>query len=383
MRSIPRGRSLLSPFSKSVNIFSLFKKKERPKRIIYGYLPYWTIEKKEFLQYDKLTDIAYFGLHIDKDGNFLKVDVEGNQIPGYLNWKDSPDLDEIIKKSKEEGVRFALTIISHVDEVSDEFLNCRECWDTLLENIKQELRFKDITDLNMNFEYYEYTENSQHKLYQELIKYYNEELDKEFGDSFVVVATFADSLVKPRVTSDIDNLSKSADGIFIMGYDFHRPTSDNAGPVAPLGGIGIHSDYDLKTMVKDYLSVSPPNKLIMGVPYYGYNWVVETDEEYAKRIEGNDNSGYSMSQAYEEVMEVILENDPEIMWDELGQTPFFTYTSEETDQIREVYYENSQSLEAKYSLINENNLAGVGIWALGYDGGYIELWDLLYEKFVK
>ena len=121
----------------------------------------------------------------------------------------------------------------------------------------------------------------------------------------------------------------------------------------------------------------------MGVPYYGYNWVVETDEEYAKRIEGDDAIGFSKSQAYEDVMETILENNPNIMWDELGQTPFFTYISEETGQIREVYYENAQSLAAKYDLINENNLAGVGIWALGYDGGYVELWDLLHEKFVK
>ena len=39
------GKSVLSPFSRSVNIFSLFGKAEKPKKIIYGYLPYWSIEK--------------------------------------------------------------------------------------------------------------------------------------------------------------------------------------------------------------------------------------------------------------------------------------------------------------------------------------------------
>jgi spore germination protein YaaH len=49
---------------------------------------------------------------------------------------------------------------------------------------------------------------------------------------------------------------------------------------------------------------------------------------------------------------------------------------------RQVYFENERSLRAKYELIKANDLAGVGIWALGYDGGYQELWNLLKEQFV-
>ena len=31
--------------------------------------------------------------------------------------------------------------------------------------------------------------------------------------------------------------------------------------------------------------------------------------------------------------------------------------------------------------IKKNKIGGVGIWALGYDNGYPELWDLLTDKF--
>ncbi|MGE3801987.1 MAG: hypothetical protein AB7H80_13280, partial [Candidatus Kapaibacterium sp.] len=31
----------------------------------------------------------------------------------------------------------------------------------------------------------------------------------------------------------------------------------------------------------------------------------------------------------------------------------------------------------------QNELGGVGIWALGYDNGYTELWELLGMKFGK
>jgi hypothetical protein len=35
----------------------------------------------------------------------------------------------------------------------------------------------------------------------------------------------------------------------------------------------------------------------------------------------------------------------------------------------------------KYDLAIEENLKGIGMWALGYDGSRSELWDLIAEKF--
>ena len=34
-----------------------------------------------------------------------------------------------------------------------------------------------------------------------------------------------------------------------------------------------------------------------------------------------------------------------------------------------------------YDFAIDNNLKGIGIWALGYDGDNTELWSLLYSKF--
>lgn len=373
--------SIISPLSKSFSILALTNRRDTPKKIIYGYLPYWTIGQTEYLQYDKLTDIAYFGLHIDAQGNFIKL-TENNELhPGYNNWRNSQDLKIVIENCRKYGVNFALTIISHQDDISDKFLDCRECWDKLAENVIRELIEYNITDLNLNFEYVEFTPKEKAEQYTQFVQFMNERLDKEFVNSKLVVSTFADSIVKERITR-IESLGKAADQIFIMAYDFHRPNSDNAGPVSPIDGKGIHAEYDLRTMLKDYLAYVPPSKLIMGVPYYGYNWVVGTDEDYGERIEGSDEIGYSQSQTYEAVMETIIKLKPEIKWDELAKVPHFTYISPETKKIRHVYYENSESLGEKYDLINTYNLAGVGIWALGYDGGYRELWTLLENKFI-
>jgi hypothetical protein len=45
------------------------------------------------------------------------------------------------------------------------------------------------------------------------------------------------------------------------------------------------------------------------------------------------------------------------------------------------WFENSETLSEKYRWVLRNRLGGVGIWALGYDNGYPELWQSLRENF--
>ncbi|MFZ2664595.1 MAG: glycosyl hydrolase family 18 protein [Patescibacteria group bacterium] len=378
------SKGVVSPFASNSSIFSLFlKKHDKPRKIIYGYLPWWSIENIKYLQIDKLTHIAYFGLYLEADGSFSETTIgeDGSTInePGFRNWKNSKELKNLISKCNQEDVRVALTVISHIDKTNDAFLNCRECWDTLLVNLKKELDDKGIKDVNLNFEHAEGTDDGISEKFAELTKFLNEELDKIYGDSFLVVSAFGDSTTQSRVSSDLDNLGRYTDGIFIMAYDYHRPESETIGPVSPMEGNGSN----VTTTVTDFLTKVPPSKIILGVPYYGYNWLVEDTDRYAVRVPGSDENGFSQSQSYESVMETIIEVEPELKWDDLGKVPYFTYISPETGQLRTAFFENAESLKYKYDLVNNNNLGGVGIWALGYDGGYSELWDLLYTEFIK
>jgi hypothetical protein len=40
-------------------------------------------------------------------------------------------------------------------------------------------------------------------------------------------------------------------------------------------------------------------------------------------------------------------------------------------------------LSHKYQFAIDNQLSGVGLWALGYDEGYNELWGALSDKFIS
>lgn len=379
--SIKMPKDGAKPLGNGYSVLSAKSEKLEKNHIVYGFLPYWTLHKAEYFQLDALTDIAYFALRIDSNGTIRTYD-DGLIDPGYNKWENDETIDELIRDAKAKNIRFALTIISHEDDVTREFLNCRDCWDTLYNEIVREFDIKGIKHLNMDFELVEPDAEEDLSLkYSQLVNFLNQKLDKKYGNSYVVTSTLPDSMYKPRLT-DIESLAKASDSLFVMAYDFHRPTSDNAGPVAPINGAGIHAEYDIATMLEDYLTAAPPSKLILGVPYYGYNWLVYSSEEYSERVPGNDVLGYSISQTYEDIAETRLKYNPQIWWDEYGLVPYFTYYNHEYGTTRQVYFENKESLEIKYNLAIENELAGVGIWALGYDGGFQELWELLYETFV-
>ena len=380
--NIKISNDITQPLGTSYSVLAAVDERKPAEYYVYGFIPYWTLHQAEHMQVEKLTDIAYFALQINADGTIRQYNDEGFYEPGYNNWRDNEELDKLIAKSKASGTRFALTIISHEDDVTYEFLDCRDCWDVLLKDIIEELNFRGISNINMDFELVEQDSAEGYNLkYSQLVNFLNNRLDGYYGDSFVVTSTLPDSAYRPRIT-DITSLSKASDALFVMAYDFHRPTSDKAGPVAPINGAGIHAEYDIATMLEDYLTLAPQNKLILGVPYYGYNWLVDGGEPKAERIPGDDGLGYSISQTYEDIADTRLEFNPEVLWDIEGQVPYFTYFNPEKGTTRQVYYENKDSLRAKYALAKTNDLAGVGIWALGYDGGYQELWELLAEEFI-
>ncbi|MEK7595524.1 MAG: glycosyl hydrolase family 18 protein [Patescibacteria group bacterium] len=369
--------SFLTPIDRTIQVFNLLST-TKPIKTVYGYLPYWMLQNADYIDYAKLTDIAYFGLILDGKGNFKQyIGAEGE--PGFAKWKSNNTLDKVIRLAKVHNVRVALTVISQNDTDIDTFLTCRACWDNALANISQELLFKGITDISIDFEHVEQTNDIISQHYTDFVDFLNTGLDAKFGDSKVVVAAFADSFIRNRITKPTE-LARVSDGIFIMAYDFHQTTSDNAGPVAPIYNID-NKAYDVKKALTDFKKNTSSNKLILGVPYYGYNFLVEGPDPNSKRLPGNDVLGYSVSQVYS-----LIKDNPKIplsqsVWDESSKTPYVIYKSADTGMTRVLHYENQESLREKYKLVINENLAGIGIWALGYDGEYKDYWNLIKEQF--
>jgi len=100
----------------------------------------------------------------------------------------------------------------------------------------------------------------------------------------------------------------------------------------------------------------PPSKVILGVPFYGYEW--PTDGGYL----GASTTGAPTPLTYAQ----IASSSWPVYWDSFSSTPWTSF--QVAGQWYEVYYDDPTSLSLKADLSNFFSLRGVGVWALGMDG---------------
>jgi hypothetical protein len=88
---------------------------------------------------------------------------------------------------------------------------------------------------------------------------------------------------------------------------------------------------------------------------------------------------YDKDIPYREVMNLYGTNyTPQ--YDFVSMTNYFFLEFGDSTSV-ECWFDNAASLEKKYNLALSYGLKGVGIWALGYDNGYTDLWQLLDNQF--
>ena len=66
------------------------------------------------------------------------------------------------------------------------------------------------------------------------------------------------------------------------------------------------------------------------------------------------------------------------LWKSSSNAPWISYNISNWQQC---WYDDSLSISTKYQYAKENSLAGVGIWALGYDDNSDQLWGSIADQF--
>ena len=142
---------------------------------------------------------------------------------------------------------------------------------------------------------------------------------------------------------DYAALGQAADRALIMTYEWGY-TYGPAMAVAPINKVREVLDYAV--------TVIPNRKISIGVPNYGYDWRLPYVRGESKAVTiGNI-----------EALQIAINNNSEIRFDEVAKTPYFTYVSDGT--THEVWFEDARSILAKYKLIREYDLYGLGCWQI-------------------
>ncbi len=140
---------------------------------------------------------------------------------------------------------------------------------------------------------------------------------------------------------DYGLLGEAADSVLLMtyewGYTYGPPMA-----VAPLNKV--------RQVVEYALTKIPASKISLGIPNYGYDWTLPFVQGSSKATTiGNV-----------EAVQIAIANSAEIKFDETAQSPYFQYVSDGLPH--EVWFEDVRSLSAKFGLVKEYGLRGMGYW---------------------
>ena len=142
---------------------------------------------------------------------------------------------------------------------------------------------------------------------------------------------------------DYRALGELVDGVFLMtyewGYTYGPPMA-----VAPLNMV--------RRVVEYAVSEISPSKIMLGIPNYGYDWPLPFEQGTTK----------AQSLGYTEAISLAIDHGVPVYYNETSQSPYFFYW--QYGIRHEVWFEDIRSVQGKFSLIKEYNLAGGGYWQL-------------------
>ena len=157
---------------------------------------------------------------------------------------------------------------------------------------------------------------------------------------------------------DYQALGEAADHVLLMtyewGYTYGPPMA-----VAPIDQV--------RRVVEYALTQIPGEKIDLGIPNYGYDWPLPYERGVTKAATINNV----------QAVRIAVEQGAEIRFNELAQSPYFTYVDNGTEH--EVWFEDVRSLQAKFDLIKEYGLRGCGYWQIIQ--WFRANWLLLYSQF--
>jgi hypothetical protein len=326
---------------------------ELSKRV-FGYHPYWGGSNYLNYQWDLISDFCYFSYEVDA--------VTGNPTTVH-DWHTSEAID--LALANDVKVHLCVTIFSgHYT-----FFNSATTQQTLIDNVIQMIDERGAQGVNMDIE--AISSSLSNELTSFLINLSNQ-LHAALPEAELSIAAPA---VNWSGTYDISTLKDYVDLFMVMAYDYYWNGSSQAGAVSPLYSMTSAYDYNFSKTISYYQSQGvPKNKLLMGVPYYGRQWPTQGPDApsntngsgtaYTYRYVKNNTSGYYSN-----------ENKK---WEANSFSPYFSF---ENNGWNQCFMEDTYSLGKKYNIVNRRQVAGIGIWALGYDNGYSALWDLIAGKF--
>ena len=338
------------------------------ERQVYGYLPYWRLDSGtvDRLNYNLVSTIAMFGLGIKRDGS---IDTAWRGYRAYV----SDNATAVTNAAHAKGVRvvptFQLFDSGTLPKMTT-FLHSGAAQSRFIGQALALMARRSADGANFDFEPMPASLSLD---YAAFLGRFRTAMRKRFPTATLVAATSAGASY-----TLINGIKNIVDQMLVMTYNYRWSGSTVTGAIAPLD----NTTRTVALHVARYLRLVAPSKLILGVPYYGYDWPVTSDVPNAAVNKPTADWGGVWSVSYASARNFLAAHPEVIRHEDTSEgSAWFTYWDATSLTLRQVYFEDEISVARKYDFAIANGLAGVGIWTLDNDRGYPEMYSVLRAKF--
>ena len=344
------------------------------KTEVFGFLPSWELARADTIDLSQVTTLAWFGVEANARGSLVKQ-TNGQDTTGWAGWT-SDTWKALQARAKQAGVRTVLTVqrfswsSSQVRKtvrlLSDPVARMR-----LSAQVMDAIAESGADGVNLDFE----------------------PLPAEVSDDFTQLVRELRAAMNavdpglqltfdaaPGVSNyDIASLTAddAADALFVMGYEYLTGSAAQTGSNAPLVTL---DGADLSGDVANILALVPPDRVILGLPWYGRAWSTISRDPHSDTRSGDRWPSSSTINYRDAIVQAARTGR---FYDTQEASAWSVYPSKvegcATCRVtwRQLWYDDVDATRAKVQYALDQSLRGVGFWALGYQGAGDEMWSVL------
>lgn len=330
-----------------------------------GFLPYWLLGKarNDYSQY--LNGVAYFGLTVGDKGNIVKLTNPQEENPGWYDLR-SGKVNPFLTSAKKNNESLSLVVFSGDNaSIGNLIQNPTLHADNLISEVSPIMKRYGFSDLNLDLEYSDTASQAARLNFTRFVREVKKDMTKNKIQTLSI--DVSPSAFIKNYLIDPSAVSKIADFMIIMGYDYHYPGSFVTGPIAPLFGAGSVSEFDIQTAVEKALLLMPGQKIILGAPLYGYEWETIGNTPRSPVIPG---TGVTISSKSVKSLLAACATCS-ARFDNVAQEKYIIYKDTAANSYHQIFYPDIDTMEAKVRFAQKYNLGGIALWALGYEDNTI------------
>lgn len=277
-----------------------------------------------------LTYLSIFSYEVNADGTLKPIN-------------DKP----LIDAARAAGVA-PMMVITNLSEagfnsdLAKTILTNKQVQDKLLNNVIEILRTKNYRGLDIDFEYVN-PENRED---------YNNFLRTVVSRLRPLGYTITTALAPKNIANQKGLLYEAhdypvhgalVDHVILMtyewGYTYGPPLA-----VAPVN--------EIRKVLNYAVTAIPRNKILMGIPNYGYDWTLPYVQGSSAKTVTNVGA-----------VDLAAAERASIQYNNVSEAPYFNYYDDNKKQ-HVVWFEDARSIEAKLELVDEFDLGGVSYWTI-------------------